>query len=132
MTNEYFCQNDILFRKINPGQNPPICRAFVPKGSRLGLLRSFHDEQCHVEPDKTFTKIDHYFWFPRIARFIHKRTPLHPIDKKPIPFHTVHADYVGPFPVSTEGYKHILLLIDSFTKFLFIVPLKSESSPETI
>jgi hypothetical protein len=37
LTTNYFCQNDILFRKINPGRNPPIYRAFVRKGSRLGL-----------------------------------------------------------------------------------------------
>jgi hypothetical protein len=55
LTTEYFCQSDILYRKINPGQNPPIYRAFVPKDSRLGVLRMFHDEQCHVGSDKTNT-----------------------------------------------------------------------------
>lgn len=64
LTTEYFCQNDILYRKINPGHNPPIYRAFIPKGSRLSVLRMFHDEQCHIGPDKTFAKINHYFWFP--------------------------------------------------------------------
>lgn len=44
-----------------------------------------------------------------------KQGVLHLIDKKPIPFHTVHADCVGLFPVSAEGYKHILLLVDPFT-----------------
>lgn len=149
LTTDYFCQNDILFRKINPGQDPPIYRAFVPKGSRLGLLRLFHDEQCHMGPDKTFAKINHYFWFPGMAKFVKKycnhclkciankchtgprQAQLHPIDKKPIPFHTVHADCVGPFSQSTEGFKYLLLLVDAFTKFLFLVPLKGLSGPET-
>lgn len=149
LTTDYFCQNNILFRKINPGQNPPLYRAFVPKGSRLGLLRMFHDEQCHIGVDKTFAKVNHYFWFPRMARFVKKYCDhclkcivgkkhsgakqgfLHPIDKKPIPFLTVHADCVGPFPVSNEGFKHLLLLVDAFTKFLFLIPLKTLSGPET-
>jgi hypothetical protein len=143
LTTEYFCQNDILYRKINPGQNPPIYRAFVPKGSRLGVLRMFHDEQCHVDPDKTFAKINHFFWFPGMAKFVKKycdhclkciagkkhtgpkQGSLHPIDKIPDPFHTVHADCVGPFPVTPEGFKHLLLLIDAFTKYLFLIPLKT-------
>lgn len=55
---------------------------------------------------------------------------LHPIDKIPEPFHTVHADCVGPFIKSPEGFKHILLLIDAFTKFLFIIPLRTLTGPE--
>jgi hypothetical protein len=72
LTTDYFCQNDILFPKINPGRNPPIYRAFVPKRSRLGLLRMFHDEQCHLGPDKTFAKLNHYFWFPGMTKFVKK------------------------------------------------------------
>lgn len=149
LTTEYFCQNGLLFRKINPGENPPIYRAFIPKGSRLGLLRLFHDEQCHIGPEKTFAKINHYFWFPGMAKFVRKycnhclkcivsknhtgpkQAHLHPIDKRPIPFHTVHADCVGPFPASAEGYKYLLLLVDAFTKFLFLAPLKGLSGTET-
>jgi hypothetical protein len=44
-----------------------------------------------------------------------KQRLLHSIDKTPTPFHTVHADCLGPFKVTTEGFKHILLLIDAFT-----------------
>lgn len=147
-TSDYFCQNDILFRKINPGQSPPIYRAFVPKGSRLGLLRMFHDEQNHIGVDKTFAKINHYFWFPGMAKFVrkyckhclkciagkqhagHKQGFLYPIDKIPIPFHTLHADCVGPFSESVEGHKHLLFLVDAFTKYIFLVPLKSLSGAE--
>lgn len=137
LTHDYFCQNDILFRKINPGCNPPIYRAFVPKGSRLGLLKIFHYEQSHVGPDKTFAKINHYFWFTRMARFVKKYCDhcfkciankkhtglkqglLHPIEKIPVPFHTLHCDCVGPFPLTPEGYKYVLLLIDAFTNIYF-------------
>jgi hypothetical protein len=141
LTTDYFCQNDILFPKINPGRNPPIYRAFVPKRSRLGLLRMFHDEQCHLGPDKTFAKLNHYFWFPGITKFV-KKTPVRnkvyyipsisrrsrfirftptvlDLSLPPIPFHTVHPDCVGPFPESPEGFKHILLIVDAFTKYLF-------------
>lgn len=149
LTHEYFVQNDILFRKINPTQNPAVYRAFVPKGSRLGLLKLFHDEQCHVGPDKTFAKVNHYFWFPKMTKFVKKycsrclkcivnkkhtgakQSKLHPIDKKPVPFLIVHADCVGPFPVSADGFKHILLLVDAFTKYLFLIPLKTLSGSET-
>lgn len=56
---------------------------------------------------------------------------LHPINKIPVPFYTVHVDCVGPFPETPEGYKHLLLLVNAFTKFLFSNPLKTLSGLET-
>ena len=47
---------------------------------------------------------------------------LYSIGKKPVSFHTIHADYLGPFKATSEGYKHILLIIDAY---IFLVPLKS-------
>jgi hypothetical protein len=95
-------------------------RYFVPKDSRLGLLRVYHDEQCHVGGEKTLHKVREQFWFPRLTSFVKKyiahclvcvmtKRPsgpkqglLHSIDKTPAPFHTVHADCLGPFKVTTR------------------------------
>ncbi|KAL0209032.1 hypothetical protein P9112_011619 [Eukaryota sp. TZLM1-RC] len=40
------------------------------------------------------------------------------------PFARVNADVIGPLPEDQEGYKYILVFIDSFSRFTIIVPLK--------
>ncbi|CAH0726167.1 unnamed protein product, partial [Brenthis ino] len=57
---------------------------------------------------------------------------LHPIDKTPLPFHIVHLDCTGPFQRTDEGYKYILLMVDGFTKFCLLKPLKTLNAQELI
>lgn len=45
-----------------------------------------------------------------------------------IPFHTIHLDHLGPFPKSAKGNEHLLVLIDSFTKYVIIRPVISTAT----
>lgn len=144
--NQYFMQNNLLFYKAQ--SNEP--KLYVPKGSRFSLLKLFHDENCHVGFEKTLMKLREHFWFPRMAAFVQKylrhcltcikrkghsgpkQGLLHPIDKTPIPFHTIHLDCTGPFKVTNEGYKYILLMLDGFTKFCLLKPLKTLNAQELV
>lgn len=144
--NQYVIINDLLHYKGGPDSLPKL---FVPKGYRLSILRLFHDDNCHIGYDKTLHKIREHFWFPCIAAFtkkyiVHcltctsrknhtgpKQGLLHPIEKT-IPFHTLHLDCTGPFRQSEEGYKYVLLVIDGFTKFCILKPLKSLSGCELL
>ena len=49
-----------------------------------------------------------------------------------LPMYTVHIDHFGSLIESTSGRKHILVLVDSFTKFTWLLPVKTTSSRETI
>jgi hypothetical protein len=42
----------------------------MPMCEREKVKTMFHDEQCHVGPDKTFAKINHFFWFAGMAKFV--------------------------------------------------------------
>lgn len=57
---------------------------------------------------------------------------LNPINKEPIPFDTFHLDHLGPMPSTNKNYAHILAIIDSFTKFVWLFPVKSTTANETI
>jgi hypothetical protein len=147
---DFEVKHSILYRKLRMEDGFVIFRYFVPKDSRLGLLRVYHDEQCHVGGEKTLHKVREQFWFPRMTSFVKKyiahclvcvmtKRPsgpkqglLHSIDKTPAPFHTVHADCLGPFKVTTEGFKHILLLIDAFTKYVLLIPLRTLTGSEMV
>lgn len=145
--NQYLLKNDLLYYKSGNTGKPKL---YVPKGSRLSILRLFHDENCHVGIDKTLNKISENFWFPGITKFVKKYIShclvcttqkshhgpkqglLHPIEKTPIPFHTLHLDCTGPFTQARQGYKYILLIIDAFTKFCLLKPLKTMAAQELV
>lgn len=123
-------------------------RYFVPRHSRLGLLRLFHDEQCHIGTDKTIDSILKHFWFPRLRNFVKnyikhclicavKKTHTGPKqglilapEKPQTPLHIIHIDCLGPLP-AVDKYKHIFVLVDSYTKYCFLLPLKTVTACET-
>lgn len=144
--NQYVIINDLLHYRTDPDDVPKL---YVPKGYRLSMLRLYHDENCHVGYDKTLNKLKEHFWFPSIAAFTKKYIShclictsrkghsgpkqglLHPLVKS-IPFHTLHLDCTGPFRQTEDGYKHILLVIDGFTKFCILKPLKNLGGQELV
>lgn len=144
--NRYFLRDNLLFYKVKFNGS----KLYVPKGFRFRLVRLFHDENCHVGFDKTLKKLSEHFWFPRISAFVKKYIKhclicierkghsgpkqgfLHPLNKTPIPFHTIHLDCTGPFSQTNEGYKYILLILDGFTKFCLLKPLKTLNAQELV
>ena len=40
------------------------------------------------------------------------------------PFEIVHCDITGPFPESSEGFQYIFVLIDRYSRWLELIPLK--------
>lgn len=145
-SNQYIIINNLLHYKTCPDATSKL---YIPRGYRLSLLRLYHDDNCHVGYEKTLNKIRENFWFPSMAAFTKKYIThclictsrkshsgpkqglLHPIQKS-IPFHTLHLDCTGPFRLSIEGFKYILLIIDGFTKFCILRPLKSLNGQELV
>lgn len=125
-------------------------RWVVPKGCRWQILQKNHDEIGHFAFDKTFDKIKQHYWFPRMRKFIkkyvnsclqcaHNKLPagkkqgfLHPIPKETTPFHTIHVDHVGPFVKSKRKNSYILVIVESFTKFIVLKAVKNTKSTSTI
>lgn len=54
-----------------------------------------------------------------------KQGYLHPIPKPQIPFNTIHIDHLGPFVKSKKKNTQLFVLVDGFTKFVFLEPVKS-------
>jgi hypothetical protein len=141
----YTIKNNRLYRKVNDQ-----LKWVVPKVARFQLCKLNHDDIGHFSVEKTLAKIKKDFWFPKMSRFITKyvrsciecaygKEPsgpkeglLHPIHKVDRPFDTVHIDHLGPFVKSGRGFSYLLLLVDSFTKFCLIKPLRNLKSKPTI
>jgi len=105
-----------------------------------------HDDQGHFALDKTLERIRENYWFKGMRKFVSKYVKaclnclyykatsgrkfgfLHPIVKVAIPFHTIHLDHIGPFVRSKRKHTHILTIIDGFTKFCVLEPVRSTSA----
>lgn len=144
----YVIQDNKLFRYVNGDKD--ILRWVVPKGARWQVCKLNHDDIGHVGYEKTLDRIKSRYWFSKMTRFIKKYVNsciecayakktassreglLHPINKVEKPFHTLHIDHLGPFVKSKRGYTHLLVAVDSFTKFVFIKPVRNTNTQNAI
>jgi len=58
-----------------------------------------------------------------------EKAPLKPLEVVE-PFGRVHINFVGPLPQTTEGYRHILIVVDSTTLYVEAFPTKSTTAEE--
>lgn len=141
----FVLKNNRLYRKV--GED---LKWVVPKSARWQICQRNHDDIGHFSVEKTLEKIKKDFWFSKMKKFITKyvksclhcafgKEPagpkegfLHSIPKTDIPFQTVHIDHLGPFVKSSHGNQYILLIIDAYTKFCIIKPLRTTKSSPAI
>lgn len=146
----YTIKNGRLYRITNDKNNDVNLKWVVPKSVRWQIVRMNHDDVGHFGFDKTYSRVNQVYWFKKMRRFIkkycnsclscaHNKIPagakegeLHPIPKINKPFDTLHTDHCGPFPVSKKKNCHILVIIDAFTKFIYIKPVKNVKSSTSI
>jgi transposase InsO family protein len=132
---EYVLKNNKVYRKLPDGK-----RVWeVPRAARWQIVRLCHDQAGHLGIENTLQRIKMHYYFAGMRHFVtkyikaclncsyYKNCPgkkqgkLHPIEKT----HTLHLDHVGPFETSRRGNKFLLVLVDAFTKFTIIEPVKS-------
>lgn len=134
-TEQYFkeckLKNNKIYRKLDYDKETWV----VPKLARMQICRLCHEDAGHLSTEKTLRPIQENYWFPEMRRFVtkyvnaclsctyykqsrsdKKQCKLNPIEKQPIPFHTIHIDHVGPFETSKSKNKFILVIVDDFTK----------------
>src|ERR1700744_2263069 len=57
---------------------------------------------------------------------------LNPIEKGDMPIHTYHVDHIGQLESTAKSYKYLVLVIDAFSKFSWIYPVKTKEAAEVI
>ena len=122
----------------------------MPLNLRDDVLRSYHDAitACCQGIERTYQTIGQkYFWqsmYSDIQAYVKlclecqrskmdkhaRQPPLHPIPPEEAPFDRIHMDFLGPLKETKEGYKYILLVIDSFSKFPEAFPTFTQEGTE--
>ncbi|GFS48055.1 retrovirus-related Pol polyprotein from transposon 17.6 [Trichonephila inaurata madagascariensis] len=57
---------------------------------------------------------------------------LNPISKVNIPLSKGHVDFIGPLPSTNKSYPHVLTVVDAFTKFTWLYPVKTVSAENAL
>nr|XP_012138507.1 PREDICTED: uncharacterized protein K02A2.6-like [Megachile rotundata] len=142
---EYVLKANKLYHRLSDDKMVWV----VPKAARLQIFRLCHDDAGHLGTEKTLQRIQQNYWFAGMRWFVDKyvkaclscayykhtagkkQCKLNSIEKVPVPFHTVHIDHVGPFETSRRRNKYLLMLVDAFTKFTIVEPVKSQKTRQT-
>lgn len=143
--NDYALKGGKVYRVTTSG-----LRWVAPETAKYQILRMVHDDLGHFGVDKTLEIVSRKYWFPHMKRFVTKyvrnclnclyfkslsgKKPgfLHPIPKIPKPFHTVHVDHLGPFIKTKSNNCYILVIIDAFTKFILLYPVRDTTTTHVI
>ncbi|KAG7304531.1 hypothetical protein JYU34_011480 [Plutella xylostella] len=125
-------------------------RWVVPKKCIWQVIKYNHDDLGHFAEDKTVERLEYQYWFPRMRRTVkkyiknclnciynknkhgRKEGELFPVPKYAQPFHTLHLDHLGPFVKSLKGNKYLLVMVDAFTKFVFISAVRNTDASNVI
>lgn len=122
----------------------------VPEQMESHVLFHYHNKKGHVGIDKMIDVIRRTYWFPKIREKCNSHVRqclkcisfapvsgkaegrLHPIEKGHVPFEMIHIDHFGPVDSGTLIKKYIFIIIDAFTKYVRLYPVKTTKSNEAI
>lgn len=142
---DYEMRDGLVYRR-NDGK----IALYVPTEMEENVIRMTHEQMAHQGAEKVFSKIAEQYWFPRMrtkiqgyvtncVKCIMYAAPVRPseqglycIPKEPTPFHTLHVDHFGPLPALMNKRKHVLVVVDAFTKFVKLFAVNSTSTKEVI
>ncbi|KAL4123256.1 hypothetical protein QTP88_015463 [Uroleucon formosanum] len=114
------------------------------------VIRSCHDDMAHVGVEKVVENIRRIYWFPdmklKVQNYVSnclkcieyspitgkREGYLHSIPKGDRPFLTIHVDHLGPLEKTKNSNKFILVVIDSFSKFVKCYPNRTTKTEEVV
>lgn len=138
----------LLSDKKNMSKDEESWKRVLPKNQRVEVLHQLHDAPTagHLGIYKTFSRVKEQYYWPKmhqdIARYVNRCRVCQATkssQNKPsglcgqrrgvnVPWAMISADLLGPFPRTTSGFKYVLVVMDTFTKFSLLFPLRSATS----
>lgn len=124
----------------------------IPRQDRKRILETCHNNPTagHVGVYKTYHRIAQKYYWPKlrsdVARYVRRCEiclATKPERKLPAglmaerttvdrPWKLISADLMGPLPRTRSGYQYILSVLDIFSKFTLLFPLRTATVPSII
>ena len=140
---DFYLKHEILHK------NPVKELIVIPQVMEDEIITIAH-RQGHFGAKKTEEVIEKQFFIPNLSQKVVKilrgciecircnakagksEGLLSPIDKSDCPLKTFHIDHVGPMELTKKKYNHILVVVDAFSKFVWLYPTKSTGTDEVL
>ena len=150
---DYFFKERTLYhqhlqrRKQLDKIEPVLEQLAVPRSLRSKLLQEYHDNNGHPGFDRCYEALRSKYFWPRLYAEVRayckscnvcqrakinshfRKAPLNPLPASPL-FARYHMDFLGPLPKTKDGYKHILLIVESLSRYPFAIALKTQETSE--
>lgn len=141
-------QNDVVYKHCDKNKtdvgNVHEWKIVVLKDKRTEVLYQSHDDllSAHGGVFKTMYRVKREYYWPRmktdILNYVRNceickaNKPSNKIQQTPMgsqrianrPWEMLYIDFVGPLPRSKQGNMHMLVVVESFTKFVHAHPLR--------
>lgn len=140
---DYFLKNGILYK------DEAKELVVIPTAMEDEIITIAHKEG-HFSTKKTAEIIEKTYFIPKLLAKVEANIRsclecilaerkagkqegfLSPIEKEDRPLQTYHLDHVGPMENTKKKYNHILVVVDGFSKFVWLYPTKSTTSEEVV
>lgn len=139
-----------LIRGLVYRKDSNLPRFAVPESMIDNVIRIYHDDLAHCGLEKAVQGLSVHYWFPSLHKRVHDHISkcvtcltsnsgfkssegeMQITDTPSEPFRILHMDHFGPLCESSNGSKHILVIIDAFTRYVWLFSTKSTTSKEVI
>ena len=142
-----FLKDGILVRSVARNSPTPRYAIAIPQALILEILKGVHDSPFagHLGVTRTENRIRERFYWPGIRPSVEHyvkacptcaQTKANPnMNKAPLqsiavgePFSFWAIDYMGPLPDTPSGNRHLLVIMDHFTKWCEAIPTKDQKA----
>lgn len=148
LCNDFMINDNALYHIWNPTDKrlEPVSQLCIPPKYTYEIIKAHHDQPDfgHFGHLKTLNKIkEKFFWegmYSDINHYIKacktcaeanqgrtNKAPLKSLPISELPFQVVHIDILS-LNTPSAGYKYIVLIIDSFSKYCISRPLRRKTS----
>ena len=121
-------------------------RIFLPLSPFLACFRLGHYNKMggHMGVTKTYANAKRFYYWPGMFDWIcaltadcltcqnkkpepkhRNEVPLEEWQNETVPFRTIHIDHKGPIHPTSAGNVHCLLIVDAFSRFLMVYPVRN-------
>uniref|UniRef100_A0A1Y1LMU5 RNA-directed DNA polymerase n=1 Tax=Photinus pyralis TaxID=7054 RepID=A0A1Y1LMU5_PHOPY len=145
--NNFAIENGLLIRYV--GRNR-LKRVVIPEKLYNLIIYYFHDSKFgnHNSVTKTYRSIAKRFWwnamYKQIRNYVsschlcqtckplNTQVNVHLASSSPtVTWDKIYVDYVGPIITSEQGYRFMLVCVDSFSKWLKVYPTRKATAKVT-